>query len=107
MEHSENICRDRHQLWRERLDDLKTSGLTQKAWCQAQHISQSTLRYWIRKLESVEPAAPASWMQLDPAGRAMAVPESEIIVQRAGIKIVLSPASDPDLGRKVVQLLLQ
>ena len=106
MEHSENICHDQNQLWRERLDDFKTSGLTQKEWCQVHHIPQSTLRYWIRKLKSRESVTPSSWLQLDSTGKTMANPESEIIVQRAGVKIILSPASDPVLGRKLVQLLL-
>ena len=107
MEHMKKNDPCQNQLWKERLDDLKTSGLTQKAWCQEHQIPQSTLRYWIRKLKSEESSASSSWMQLDPADRTLTIPDSEIIVQRAGIKIVLSPASDPVLGKKLVQLLLK
>ncbi len=107
MEHTEKTYHDQNQLWKERLDDLKASGLTQKAWCQENQIPQSTLRYWIRKLKSEASAVPSSWLQLDPARQTMTIPDSEIIVQRAGIRIILSPASDPALGRRLVQLLLK
>lgn len=40
------------QLWLARIIELGESRMTQKDWCRSKNISESTLRYWIRKLKS-------------------------------------------------------
>ena len=42
------------ELWKERLEDQHSSGLTQKEWCAKNDLSISTLRYWIRRIKNQE-----------------------------------------------------
>ena len=39
-------------LWAERLHAFRESGLSRKDWCQQNGIPQSTLGYWLRKIQS-------------------------------------------------------
>uniref|UniRef100_UPI003F8FBEA3 IS66 family insertion sequence element accessory protein TnpA n=1 Tax=Enterocloster clostridioformis TaxID=1531 RepID=UPI003F8FBEA3 len=38
--------------WADRIHAFQESGLSRKEWCQQNGIPQSTLGYWIRKLQS-------------------------------------------------------
>ena len=37
-------------LWQERIASWRRSGLSQKAWCERERITLSTLGYWLKKL---------------------------------------------------------
>ena len=39
-------------LWADRVHAFQESGLSRKDWCQQNEIPQSTLGYWIRKIQS-------------------------------------------------------
>ena len=39
-------------LWAERIRAFQESGLSRKGWCQQNEIPQSTLSYWIRKIQA-------------------------------------------------------
>ena len=39
-------------LWADRIHAFRESGLSRKDWCQQNEIPQSTLGYWIRKIQS-------------------------------------------------------
>lgn len=45
------------EIWISRIDDFRSSNLTQKSWCEKNDVKISTLRYWIRKLSYAECAA--------------------------------------------------
>lgn len=48
-------------LWADRIQAFQESGLSRKDWCQQNEIPQSTLGYWIRKIQSGIPETePAS-----------------------------------------------
>ena len=42
-------------LWADRVHAFQESGLSRKDWCQQNEIPQSTLGYWIRKIQSEAP----------------------------------------------------
>ena len=48
------------ETWRQIIQDCQKSGLSNKAYCQQQGISEKTYDYWLRKLRTaaVEQAAP-------------------------------------------------
>ena len=50
----------RMEQWREIIQECQKSGLSNKAYCQQQGISEKTYYYWLRKLHTaaVEQAAP-------------------------------------------------
>lgn len=39
-------------LWTGRISAFQVSGLSRKDWCQQNGVPQSTLGYWIRKIQS-------------------------------------------------------
>ena len=57
----------RMETWRQIIQDCQKSGLSNKAYCQQQGISEKTYYYWLRKLRTaaVEQAAP-QLMELKP-----------------------------------------
>ena len=50
----------RMEQWRQIIQDCQKSGLSNRAYCQQQGISEKTYYYWLRKLRmaAVEQAAP-------------------------------------------------
>ena len=42
-------------LWTDRIRSFQASGLSRKDWCQQNEVPQSTLGYWIRKIQSEIP----------------------------------------------------
>ena len=57
----------RMEQWKQIIQDCQKSGLSNKAYCQEQGISEKTYYYWLRKLRTaaVEQAAPEI-MELEP-----------------------------------------
>jgi len=41
-------------LWSERIQELRSSGLTVKEWCLEHKVPYSTMGYWLRKLNRKE-----------------------------------------------------
>ena len=48
---NENVT-SKAALWADRILAFQESGLSRKDWCQQNGIPQSTLSYWIRKIQS-------------------------------------------------------
>lgn len=48
---NENVA-SKTALWADRIHAFQGSGLSRKDWCQQNGIPQSTLSYWIRKIQS-------------------------------------------------------
>jgi hypothetical protein len=44
----------KRELWQQRIQDWKASGLSQKAWCQREQLPLSSLGYWRRRLRAEE-----------------------------------------------------
>lgn len=42
---------EKRELWKERIEEQRSSGLTQKQWCDEKGVSVSGLRYWIQRLK--------------------------------------------------------
>lgn len=57
----------RRQEWTARIADYKASGLTMSAWCDAHHVTEEQLKYWLRKLKVVPSevvTTPTHWVPL-------------------------------------------
>ena len=42
----------KRELWEQRIENWKASGLSQKAWCQREQLPLSSLGYWRKRLRS-------------------------------------------------------
>ena len=51
MDMNNNVI-SKADLWADRIHAFQESGLSRKDWCQQNEIPQSTLGYWIRKIQS-------------------------------------------------------
>lgn len=59
MDMNNNVI-SKADLWADRIHAFQESGLSRKDWCQQNEIPQSTLNYWIRKIQ-LEVSIP--WLQ--------------------------------------------
>ena len=60
MDMNDNVI-SKADLWADRIHAFQESGLSRKDWCQQNEIPQSTLNYWIRKIQLETPETePAS-----------------------------------------------
>ena len=53
-----NLIMAKHEsminVWRERVRECKTSGLTVAEWCERNHINKKTYFYWQKQVWTVE-----------------------------------------------------
>lgn len=42
------------QLWRDRIEECRQSGLSIKAWCSQNGLKNTTFHYWVKKLKTLE-----------------------------------------------------
>lgn len=54
MDMNDNVI-SKADLWADRIHAFQESGLSRKDWCQQNEIPQSTLNYWIRKIQLEAP----------------------------------------------------
>ena len=96
------------QIWKQRIQEMRSSGLSQKEWCQQNGIPVSTLRYWIRKLgSSTTSSALSGWMAVESNPDVFDHDASDIILQYAGIKMIFTRTADLELSRKLIHMVLQ
>ncbi|MDO4546349.1 MAG: transposase [Bacillota bacterium] len=104
---NKSVAENHDELWRERLQELESSGLTQKEWCRQHEVSESTLRYWIRKLRTNVPKEKTEWMHLPMSAGMSEVASGDLTVSRSGVSLIISPAADPVLAREAMKVLMQ
>jgi hypothetical protein len=47
-----NIQTEKQEIWKQRLSDWQTSGLSQKEFCEKNGLVINTFHYWKRKIDS-------------------------------------------------------
>lgn len=95
----------RNTMWRNRLDQLTASGMTQKAWCQENNVAESTLRYWIRKLQPAAETDKSSWIQI-PENEASCRQKGDLTVICSGIEINITADADPALRSRIIKAMI-
>lgn len=74
MDINDNVI-SKAALWADRIHAFQKSGLSRKDWCQQNEISQSTLGYWIRKIQSEIPeTGPAVYDTLNLPKKSVRIP---------------------------------
>lgn len=98
----------RKSLWRERLDQLAASGLTQKQWCEQNGVPAHQLAYWKRRLAGAESAETSGggfdWCPIQLIPEAGPMP-SGLEVRVGAAHIQVGPGFDPALLAGVVRAL--
>ena len=50
----------RRKLWRARVADYRASGLTVRAWCEKNGVTDKQLRYWLARIDEESPVSEGS-----------------------------------------------
>lgn len=54
--------------WREKVQDFKESGKSQREWCRENGVKRGTLRYWIQRLDELSDGKDVIFAELCVAG---------------------------------------
>ena len=95
----------RMEQWKQIIQDCQKSGLSNKAYCQQQGISEKTYYYWLRKLRTaaVEQAAPQI-MELEPEDERRA---EVLYIWYRGAELTLPAETDIEAIASVLRSLQQ
>jgi hypothetical protein len=106
---------DYRRLWEARLQDLEESGLTQQRWCDQNHISYSTLKYWIvktNKEKKCNQEADDKWLTLDvdvpPAKQSSGAPNSvKVSVNYGPFRVDIDDGANPEHVYNILRILTE
>ncbi|MCQ6563874.1 IS66 family insertion sequence element accessory protein TnpA [Paenibacillus mendelii] len=108
-----NAREQRRQDWQVRIAAYRASGLTMKAWCNANQCSIEQLKYWLYKIKrgssqtTPDPkTSPVQFVPLtavDPPGSVSSDPS--LILHIGEIRVELHSGFDPKLLREVIHVL--
>ena len=88
----------------ELVSSYKSSGLTQKVWCDEHHISMNTLHNWI-SVNSGEEVSPQNWV---PVEITPTVKNSSCITLQIGkCKIDVTESTDKKILSEVIEMLVR
>ena len=95
----------RMEQWKQIIQDCQKSGLSNKAYCQEQGISEKTYYYWLRKLRTavVEQAAP----QIMELGPKVDDQREELYIRYRGAELTLPAETDIEAIAAVLRSLQQ
>lgn len=57
--------KQKQELWNERIQEFRASGLNQKAWCEEQGLQIGQLGYWLRKSKTEANSNNGRWLNLN------------------------------------------
>lgn len=94
------------RIWEVRIDAFKESKESIPKWCATQDIKVHQLRYWLRKLESVEftPSQSTDWLSVEVDNDSDTVNRS-MLVRVGNVTIEVKPGFDSALFTEVVRTL--
>ena len=99
---------DLEALWRERISDLRSSGMTVAAWAAAHQVSEYQIHYWVRKLRRAE-QGPGSPLGARFVPVTVNEPEAEsaaaLTVKVGAFALEVAAGCDMELLRRVVRTL--
>ena len=86
---SKSTFKPKREYWQHQTNSWKTSGLSQKQYCQSRSLALSTFCYWKRKLNNQAPATPKFYP--------LAIPASPLEPNEAGLILLLGQHTPLDM----------
>lgn len=98
---------ERRQLWRERVAQFRTSGLSGRAWCIENDIKEHQLWYWVKRIEAPSPSTAATqWLPVAVENEGSTT--SSALMLRIGSAVIeVQTGFDRTLLASVVEVLTQ
>lgn len=76
------------QKWQEVIESQRSSGLSQKQWCEENQVNLHSLRYWVRRLKAIKTETDeVRWVSLDSTRIAPAADIIKITIGRASVEV--------------------
>ena len=93
--------------WRERISDLRSSGMTVAAWAAAHEVSDYRTYYWARKFRAEQGPGPSSQARFVPVTvqAPQAEPTAALQVKVGAFALEVAAGCDMELLRRVVRTL--
>ena len=89
-------------FWNGHIDGWKASGLSQRAYCERESISVSSLRWWLRRQRSAEQSMVSSFVPVEiSAGEAGCGEPIEVVLLSGRRLRLAAPRSETELARLV------
>lgn len=96
----------KQELWKERIQAFRDSGLTRRAWCREQGIPEHQLHYWLNRIKNLDKAAePATnrWVGLEKAS----LDDTGITIQVGELSLAVKRGFDHHVLVDVIRTLLK
>ena len=94
-------------VWRERIADLRSSGMTVAAWAAAHGVSEHRIYYWARKFRAGQGHGPSTEARFVPVTvqEPNAEPTAALKVKVGAFALEVAAGCDMELLRRVVRTL--
>ncbi len=97
---------EKREMWKRRIEDFRSSELTQREYAKRNGIAVNTLQNWLRKLkQEPETSLQVEWLEVKTA--APAKKASAMVLEINGVRIVVTEDYDPAFLKSVVRTLKQ
>jgi transposase-like protein len=100
--------RELEAVWRERIADLRSSGMTVAAWALAHDVSEHRTYYWVRKFRAEQSPGPCTEARFVPVTvqEPQSEPTAALKVTVGAFALEVATGCDMDLLRRVVRTLV-
>ena len=109
MEHSLQALNaaQRVELWAERIAECRGSGMSVRAWCRENKISEKTYYYWQRRLyqQMACSAEAVSFAEIPHEVQAVQCSGAAAKISLAGVTVEIYPGADTQMIQAIVQTL--
>ena len=107
MEHSLQTLNaaQRVQLWAERIAECRGSGMSVRAWCGENGISEKTYYYWQRRLYQQMAAEAVSFAEIPHEVQTGPYSGAAAKISLAGATVEIYPGADAQMIQAIVQTL--
>ncbi len=98
---------ENRELWIKCVEEYKSSGLSQKSWCEQNSVKATSLRYWIMKLNKGQSVTKLNDSPIEFARISITEEESfpSIVLEIKDIKLSITNNYDEILLLKVINTL--
>ena len=105
---------EKREMWRERIEQYRSSGLTAAEWCEKNEVNVHTLKTMISRLGMAQRKYKSSrdnkqniqWVEMEPGNSTEEVSSKTIIEVIVGsAKVNVAPGFDQKTFREVVKIL--
>ena len=101
------MTKDELRLFRrQQIDDYRNSGQSAKAWCNANEMKVSTLRYWLKRIKKADqPELEQAWATMQLIDKTTPADPTPVIIRVNVFEISLHPGFDPAVLVTVIKTL--